>query len=117
MLAATTASRPPWITSSGGSGSSVCPGAGDHGAGAAFKLGHAQDQLRLHQLEALREELIASDEALQRYIAEHPSVDVQQLRSLIRHAQHEAAHNKPPAAARKVFKYIRELDEVQRGLR
>ena len=41
----------------------------------------------------------------------------QHLRSLIRHAQHEAAHNKPPAAARKVFKYIRDLDEVQRGLR
>ncbi|MBF2952234.1 ribosome-associated protein, partial [Pseudomonas aeruginosa] len=25
--------------------------------------------------------------------------------------------NKPPAAARKVFKYIRELDETKRGLR
>ncbi|HHK1997211.1 TPA: ribosome biogenesis factor YjgA, partial [Pseudomonas aeruginosa] len=35
----------------------------------------------------------------------------------VRHAQHEAAHNKPPAAARKVFKYIRELDETKRGLR
>ena len=35
----------------------------------------------------------------------------------VEHAQHEAAHNKPPAAARKVFKYIRELDETKRGLR
>ncbi|MGE8372793.1 MAG: ribosome biogenesis factor YjgA, partial [Pseudomonas putida] len=34
-----------------------------------------------------------------------------------RHAQHEKARNKPPAAARKVFKYIRDLDELQRGLR
>ena len=50
-------------------------------------------------------------------LEEHPAADRQHLRGLIRHAQHEAAHNKPPAAARKVFKYIRELDEIQRGLR
>jgi len=36
---------------------------------------------------------------------------------LIRHAQHEAARNKPPAASRKIFKYIRDLDETKRGLR
>ena len=46
-----------------------------------------------------------------------PECDRQHLRGLVRHAQHEAAHNKPPAAARKVFKYIRELDETKRGLR
>ena len=51
---------------------------------AAFKLGHAVDQLKLHKLEALRDELLASDEALQAYISEHPGVDVQQLRSLVR---------------------------------
>jgi ribosome-associated protein len=27
------------------------------------------------------------------------------------------ATNKPPASSRKIFKYIRELDETQRGLR
>ncbi|MFY8017671.1 MAG: ribosome biogenesis factor YjgA [Inhella sp.] len=58
---------------------------------AAFKLGHAQDQLKLHQLEAVRSELIASDEALQTYISEHPGVDVQQLRSLVRAARKDAA--------------------------
>jgi ribosome-associated protein len=58
---------------------------------AAFKLGHAHDQLRLHQLELLRERLIADDEALQAYIAEHPGVDVQQLRSLVRSARKDAA--------------------------
>ena len=84
---------------------------------AAFKLGSAQDTLRLHETEKWRAELLADDEALTRWAADHPDSDLQQLRSLIRHAQHEAAHNKPPAAARKVFKYIRELDEVQRGLR
>ncbi|EPN60246.1 hypothetical protein A245_16227, partial [Pseudomonas syringae pv. actinidiae ICMP 19096] len=29
----------------------------------------------------------------------------------------EVARNKPPATSRKIFKYIRELDELQRGLR
>lgn len=73
---------------------------------------------RFHALERWRDRLIAGgDEALEGFIGQYPEADRQHLRGLIRHAQHEAAHNKPPAAARKVFKYIRELDEVQRGLR
>jgi len=48
---------------------------------------------------------------------DYPDADRQQLRSLIRQAQHEQAHNKAPATSRKIFKYIRELDETQRGLR
>lgn len=73
---------------------------------------------RFHGLERWRDRLIGGDDAtIDAFVAEFPQTDRQQLRSMIRHAQHEAAHNKPPAAARKVFKYIRELDEVQRGLR
>lgn len=60
---------------------------------AAFKLGHAQDQLRLHRLEALREALLASDDALQTFVGSHPGVDVQQLRSLVRAARKDAALN------------------------
>lgn len=73
---------------------------------------------RFHGLERWRDRLLSGDDAiLEAFVCEYPLTDRQQMRSLIRHAQHEAAHNKPPAAARKVFKYIRELDEVQRGLR
>lgn len=73
---------------------------------------------RFHNLERWRDRLIGGDDAtLDTFVGEYPETDRQQMRSLIRHAQHEAAHNKPPAAARKVFKYIRELDEIQRGLR
>ena len=73
---------------------------------------------RFHNLERWRDRLIAGDDStLESFVADYPEADRQHLRSLIRHAQHEAAHNKPPAAARKVFKYIRDLDEVQRGLR
>lgn len=73
---------------------------------------------RFHGLERWRDRLVdGNDEDLERFVQEYPETDRQQLRSLIRHAQHEKARDKPPAAARKVFKYIRELDEAQRGLR
>lgn len=73
---------------------------------------------RFHNLERWRDRLVdGNDEDLERFVNEFPDTDRQHLRSLIRHAQHEKARNKPPAAARKVFKYIRDLDELQRGLR
>ena len=73
---------------------------------------------RFHALERWRDRLIeGGDTALESFVVEYPDTDRQHLRGLIRHAQHEAAHNKPPAAARKVFKYIRDLDEAKRGLR
>ena len=58
---------------------------------AAFKLGHAKDSLALHESERWRERLLDNDEALQAFIAEHPQVDVQQLRSLVRAARKDAA--------------------------
>jgi ribosome-associated protein len=73
---------------------------------------------RFHALERWRDRLIEGDDAaIEAFVSEYPDSDRQHLRSLIRHAQFEAAQNKPPAAARKVFKYIRELDESKRGLR
>jgi ribosome-associated protein len=73
---------------------------------------------RFHNLERWRDRLIAGDDAvLEKFVVEYPDADRQQLRSLIRQAQHEVAQNKPPASSRKIFKYIRELDETQRGLR
>lgn len=73
---------------------------------------------RFHALERWRDRLAGgTDSDLEALLGEYPEADVQHLRQLIRHAQHEAAHNKPPAAARKLFKYLRELDEVKRGLR
>ncbi|MDM4765356.1 ribosome biogenesis factor YjgA [Pelomonas sp. SE-A7] len=58
---------------------------------AAFKLGHAQDSLALHQAERWRERLIENDAALQEFIAEFPGIDVQQLRNLVRAARKDAA--------------------------
>ena len=73
---------------------------------------------RFHNLERWRDRLISGDDAvLEKFVVDYPDADRQQLRSLIRQAQHEQAHNKAPATSRKIFKYIRELDETQRGLR
>ncbi|MHA6197110.1 ribosome biogenesis factor YjgA [Pseudomonas wadenswilerensis] len=73
---------------------------------------------RFHNLERWRDRLIGgSDDVLDKFVQEYPDADRQQLRSQIRQAQHEAKTNKPPSAARKLFKYIRDLDETQRGLR
>ncbi|SEI04343.1 ribosome-associated protein [Pseudomonas fuscovaginae UPB0736] len=73
---------------------------------------------RFHNLERWRDRLITgNDDVLEKFVGEYPEADRQQLRSLIRQAQHELAHNKPPASSRKVFKYIRELDDTHRGLR
>ncbi|MGH8433460.1 MAG: ribosome biogenesis factor YjgA [Pseudomonas sp.] len=73
---------------------------------------------RFHGLERWRDRLInGGDEVLDAFVADYPMADRQHLRQLIRQAQHEAAQSKPPAATRKIFKYIRELDESKRGLR
>lgn len=61
----------------------------------AARTGNATDALALHRAEKWRDELIAHDDALQRWIVEHPAatsgVDSQQLRSLIRQARKDAA--------------------------
>ncbi|MBP8184816.1 MAG: DUF615 domain-containing protein, partial [Pseudomonas sp.] len=73
---------------------------------------------RFHNLERWRDRLLAgTDAVLDSFVADYPEADRQHLRQLIRQAQHEAAQSKPPASVRKIFKYIRELDEAKRGLR
>jgi ribosome-associated protein len=77
---------------------------------AAFKLGHAQDSLRLHQSERWREELLASDDALQTFLAAHVDVDIQQLRSLVRAARKDAANapeQRSGRAFRELFQFIK----------
>jgi len=65
-----------------------------------------------HQLEVWRDRLLESDDHLAAFAEEYPSADRQHLRQLLRNARREIELNKPPAAARKLFKYIRELAEA-----
>ena len=68
---------------------------------------------RFQGLEELRDSLIRDgDAALGKVIDQHPSADRQQLRQLIREAQREAAAEKPPAASRRLFRYLRELQSL-----
>lgn len=64
---------------------------------------------RLHQLEQWRDRLIAEgDSALSDFVSEYPQADRQHLRQMIRIAVKEQSQGKPPASARKLFKYLRE---------
>lgn len=63
-----------------------------------------------HKLEQWRDRLLESDDQLEPFVEAYPDADRQHLRQLLRNARKEAEQNKPPASARKLFKYIRELD-------
>lgn len=79
---------------------------------AEMRLGHAMDTLVLHQAEHWRAELIASEDAVTRWIAEHPGCDVQQLRSLVRAARKDAAaspEQRNGRAYRELFQFIKPL--------
>jgi ribosome-associated protein len=79
---------------------------------AAAQLGRAHDALALHRAEHWRAELIADDEALTRWMAEHPDTDLQRLRALIRHARKDAAlapEQRHGRAWRELFQFIKPL--------
>lgn len=62
-----------------------------------------------HKLEQLRDLLITEgDGAVAGLVTDNPGLDVQQLRNLVRQAQREKSQQKPPAASRKLFRFLRE---------
>lgn len=64
----------------------------------------------LHQVEALRDRLIADgDTVLTEVIESYPDADRQHLRTLIRQARLEAEKQKPPRASRELFRILRDL--------
>lgn len=65
-----------------------------------------------HKLEEWRDRLIeAGPKSIEEVIDTYPSADRQHLRQLVLQAAKEKKQNKPPASARKLFRYLRELDE------
>lgn len=64
-----------------------------------------------HRLERWRDRLIAGDQAMLDVILdEYPQTDIQFLRQLIRNTQKEIAAQKKPTSSKKLFKYLRELE-------
>ena len=68
-----------------------------------------QSNAAFHALEHTRDNLIkGGDDAIQALLDEHPQLDRQRLRQLVRQANKETAQNKPPKAYRELFQYLRE---------
>lgn len=66
----------------------------------------------LHALERRRDKLLADDKALTELLGEHPQLDGQHLRTLIRNARKEQADNKPPKACREIFQILKDLGKA-----
>lgn len=77
-----------------------------------FDSASAAHNQKFHALEQWRERLISGgNDALQSYIEAHPQADIQHLRQLVRNAQKERETQKAAGSGRKLFQYLRELDE------
>ncbi|RUO78574.1 ribosome biogenesis factor YjgA [Pseudidiomarina taiwanensis] len=71
---------------------------------------HDTQNAFFHQLEKTRDAILSDgDEAIQAFLADYPLADRQKLRQLYRQAQKQQQQNKPPQAARELFKYLREV--------
>ena len=81
-------------------------------AGALQRLeaGSAARKRRLHELENWRDRMIdEGDEAVAQFVVAFPDANPQQIRQLVRGARKEREMDKPPAASRKLFRYLREI--------
>ncbi|CAG2130579.1 hypothetical protein LMG26411_00369 [Cupriavidus numazuensis] len=78
-----------------------------------FKGTSKAETARMHLIERWRELLLADDDALTRFLGEHPGVDVQTLRNIIRSARREKEQAKPPRYFRELFQAIKTALEAK----
>jgi ribosome-associated protein len=77
----------------------------------------ARATAQLHRAECWRDELVADDAALERWLAEYPGTDAQQLRALIRQVRKDSkAEHKPGDTPRKGRPYRQIFDLVRAAL-
>ena len=74
----------------------------------------ARATAQLHRVERWRDELVADDAALERWLTEHPNTDAQQLRALIRQVRKDSNVKHKPGevprkgrAYRQIFEFVR----------
>ncbi|MCK5263097.1 MAG: DUF615 domain-containing protein [Gammaproteobacteria bacterium] len=73
---------------------------------------HDTNTAQFRKIEQWRDRLLLDDKtALSEIIDTHPEIDRQHINQLIRQAKRELQQEKPPASARKLFKYLRDLNE------
>jgi ribosome-associated protein len=80
--------------------------------------GSARDSQALHQAEQWRDDLIASEEAVEKWMTQHPQTDSQQLRALVRQARKDVQPDKASVsqglaprhgrAYREIFQLVKE---------
>lgn len=76
-------------------------------AGLARVTGASRAAITLmHRSEQWRDRLLADDAALTDFVARHPVVDVQWLRTTIRAARREHDGNRPPRHARELYRWL-----------
>lgn len=82
---------------------------------AQAQLGPAKSSLELHETERWRSELVANDDALTQWIAEHPNTDVTALRQLIRAARKDAAaapEQRNGRSYRELFQWVKQTRQA-----
>lgn len=67
---------------------------------------HNQKQ---HLVEQWRDRILQDSKEIETFMQSYPSADRKWLRQIARQSALETEHNKPPASARKLFVYIRDL--------
>ena len=79
---------------------------------AIIKHKHDTNTVAFRRIEQWRDRLLANDKTtLTEIINIHPDIDRQHINQLVRQALREQTLNKPPASARKLFKYLRDIEE------
>jgi ribosome-associated protein len=74
-----------------------------------IKSAHQTSSAAFHKIEVLRDNIIkVGDEKIEQAVEKYPSLDRQKLRQLSRQANKELTSNKPPKAARELFKYLQQ---------
>ena len=77
----------------------------------SLENGRKQAADKFHELEKWRDKLLEQGPNGSEHVVERfPDADRQYVRQLIMQANKEMKLNKPPAASRKLFRYLRELD-------
>jgi ribosome-associated protein len=64
-----------------------------------------------HRCESLRDQMIADDRAVTKFIDDEPQADIPRVRTLVRAARKERDAGKPPKSSRELYRYLHELLE------
>lgn len=83
-------------------------------AGQVERIIHKHDiyNAEFKRMEKWRDTIIENgDKGINAFLEQYPGADRHHLRQLVRNAAKEKANNKPPAAFRQIFKYIRQISD------